>query len=72
MTCHYCVSIHAAAALIVCTILSGCASSQEQGPHGPAENIPVITADIAEINEVLAGYRLMAIDDLPVLVGPQR
>lgn len=58
--------------VLVCAALASCAVSKEQGPYGPAENIPVIYADVAEINAVLAGYRLMAIDDYPVLVGPQR
>ena len=55
--------------LIVLLALSGCSTSQEQGPYGPAENIP---SNLRMVNEALAGYRLMAIDDLPVLVGPQR
>ena len=58
--------------LIVLLALSGCNTVQEQGPHGPAENIPVIYADVAEINEVLGKYALMRVDGIPTLVGPQR
>lgn len=64
----------ASTALVVgCLALSGCASHQEQGPYGPAENIPVIYADVAEINAELASkWSLTALDGIPTLVGPQR
>lgn len=37
-----------------------------------AENIPVITADVAEINAVLSKMELTLLDGIPTLVGPQR
>jgi len=65
-----CVSIHAAAALIVCTILSGCASSgSTQGPYGPAENIP---SNLRMVNDELGKMELTLLEGAPVLVGPQR
>jgi uncharacterized protein YceK len=59
-------------ALIVLLALSGCATSQEQGPYGPAENMPSFSAGIAEINAELAKWELTFLDGVPVLVGPQR
>lgn len=61
-----CVSFHAAAVLIVCTILAGCASSgSTQGPSGPLDSI-------SEVNEALGKYSLTAFEGVPVLAGPQR
>ena len=60
------------ALFVACAALAACSTSQEQGPYGPAENIPVIYADVAEINEVLGKYALVRVDGIPTLVGPQR
>jgi len=42
---------------------------QEQGPYGPAENIP---SNLRMVNEALASYALVGVDGIPTLVGPQR
>jgi uncharacterized protein YceK len=56
--------------LIVLLALSGCSTSQEQGPYGPAENI---TSNLRMVNEALASkWSLTALGGVPVLVGPQR
>lgn len=57
------------AALIVCTILAACSTSQEQGPYGPAENIP---SNLRMVNEELGMWELTLLEGVPVLVGPQR
>jgi hypothetical protein len=56
--------------LIVLLGLTGCATSQEQGPSGPAENIPSYSAGLAEINEVLTSAELVLREGVPLLVLP--
>jgi len=55
--------------LIVLLALTGCAASQEQGPYGPAENIP---SNLRMVNDELGKMELTLLEGIPTLVGPQR
>jgi hypothetical protein len=53
--------------LIVLLGLTGCATSQDTKGVSP----PTLDS-IVEVNRALQGYALMGVDDVPMLVGPQR
>ena len=64
-------NVIATAALMVCTILASCSTSQDTKSVSPhAENTPVIAAGIAEINQELSRLRLVIVGGAPHLQDP--